>query len=164
MNKSERVKKLPAKRKRSGVYKTCPTCNETFYLTPSRNARGEKFCSMSCRKSATETVDKVCPSCGDTFTVNKSIADRFTVCSIECRLSETVYVTCKRCGKKFTGEKGRNRHYCSEECRRPPVIKTCKNCGVEFRTVPSTDCVFCSVSCYRKYTGETSIEGINRGS
>jgi len=51
-------------------------------------------------------------------------------------------------------------HYCSEECRRPPIYIKCANCGKEFRVCPyqKDQKRFCSFSCYRKYSGETPIE------
>lgn len=149
-----------AKRKRTGEYVTCPTCQKEFYLTPGRLKRGEKFCSHACRLASIPRIDKVCPVCGKTFNVLASTAHRYTVCSIECRHSDLRFSTCKRCGVVFQhSEKRYDRHYCSEECRRPPVMMSCRNCGKEFRRLPGDeDRQFCCFACYRKFNGETMPE------
>lgn len=155
---STKMKFKPVERKRKGVFKNCLNCGREFYLTPSRAKRNERFCSKKC-ELAYKKIDKVCPVCGKTFTVNKSVADRYTVCSWKCRTAETKYVTCERCGKVFRAEKRLNRHYCSEECRRPPNYINCRNCGKKFRVMPKdTDRQFCSFACYRKFQGENQLE------
>ena len=140
----------------------CEQCGKTFRPGPGSSRRNRRWCSWGCySKSRTaEIVEKICPVCGKLFQVNKSIEHRYTVCSRECRTAVTKYVTCERCGKVFRAEKKLNRHYCSEECRRPPVLIHCETCGKEFRTFPSeTDTRrFCSFRCYRIFMGETSIE------
>lgn len=162
-----------AKKKRSGVYIHCIQCGILFYLPPSRAKRHEQFCSRKCQ-SEFASVTKECPVCHKEFTVNKSIAYRYTVCSDECRRAQVdanglkVYSglvhTCERCGKKFTtSEKRYDRHFCSEECRRPTRIVKCEVCGKEFRAIPSdVDRRFCSFACYRKSHTETSIEKLVR--
>lgn len=157
--KSDAMKTAPALRKRRGEYKTCPHCSKEFYLVPTRAARGEVYCSPACRLAATPTSEKVCAECGKTFVVHTSIADRYNVCSRECRLKKTKYTSCERCGKIFVAETRLNRHYCSEECRRPPVYLVCRTCGKEIRILPSdTDRQFCSFSCYRRFRGENLLE------
>jgi very-short-patch-repair endonuclease len=147
----------PAKRKRAGEYKVCPVCERTFYVTPSHKQH-KLFCSRDCQR-AFYAVEKVCPVCGKTFSVPRGVADRYTVCSMECKTANTKYLTCERCGKVFRAEKHLNRHYCSEECRRPPIIENCKTCGKEFRRQPNnTDHQFCSFACYRRSKGETLLE------
>jgi very-short-patch-repair endonuclease len=105
-------------------------------------------------------VSKVCPVCAKTFTVSAAVADRYTVCSRECRLASTKTVICQRCGKPFTcSEKRYPRHYCSEECRRPPHYIECRVCGKTLRVSPGdTDRQFCSFACYRRSNGETMLE------
>jgi very-short-patch-repair endonuclease len=72
-------------------------------------------------------------------------------------MGEKVDHICERCGKTFRG--ALNRKYCSELCRRPPLVLTCETCGKPFRVVPSMSYQkFCSPSCYRKHTGETTPE------
>lgn len=148
------------KRNRRGEFRTCPQCGKEFYLQPSRVKRGERYCSHACQLAAVPKVDKICPVCGKQFTIFKSIADRYTVCSIECRHANVQRSICKRCGKEFrTSEKRYARHYCSEECRRPPNYQTCRNCGKQIRVEPAdTDRQFCSFSCYRTFQGETLPE------
>jgi very-short-patch-repair endonuclease len=156
---SQTLKYSPPKRKRSGKYLRCKHCNREFYLSPHRVNRGERYCSRECQ-IASKKVTKVCPVCGKDFEVNQSIQDRYTVCSKECRLANTKYQICKRCGKSFNNpEKRYDRHYCSEECRRPPVYINCATCGIKFRKLPGDkDRRFCSISCYRKSNGENLLE------
>jgi very-short-patch-repair endonuclease len=147
------------KRSRVGAMHVCPACGKSFYLTPCRAARGERFCSQECRLSTIPKVDKVCPVCQQVFRVNASTAHRYSVCSLECRHAITLRKTCLRCGKIYRAEKRLNRHYCSEECRRPPKLINCKTCSRQFRATPSdANRRFCSFSCYRKSTGETLLE------
>ena len=157
----EDMKFGPQKRNRMGVYIKCPQCGREFYLIPKFAKEGRKYCSRTCYDAAhaPELVAKTCLQCGNTFQVSAAIANRYTVCSRACRVSETKYTICERCGKVFVAEKRLNRHYCSEECRRPPVFRACDTCGVSFRMLPSDiDRRFCSLSCYHKTQGETSIE------
>jgi very-short-patch-repair endonuclease len=119
--------------------------------------RGRTYCCRACF-IADKNIEKVCPICGKRFQVPVSIQDRYNVCSMECRLAYTQYIPCERCGKVFRAEKKLNRHYCSEECRRPPMMVVCRCCGRKFRTVPSNDQQFCSFACYRRFTGENRLE------
>ncbi len=132
----------------------CKRCNKP--LTGPQRYRKQVYCSISCRRADT-FIEKVCPQCGETFSVPPSTAERYTVCSRACRLATATYEICERCGKTFTGEKGRIRRFCSEECRRPPLIKTCRNCQREFRDVPSNGKQFCSFACYRRFQGENAL-------
>ncbi len=142
---------------------TCKRCGKQVLRTLSRIKRGEEYCSPACRIADTPKVSKVCPICHQTFIVNASVSHRYTVCSHQCRVAETKYVACERCGKVFRAEKRLNRHYCSEECRRPPVMVKCATCGHEFRRLPGdTDHTYCSFACYMRSHAETSIERIVR--
>lgn len=146
----------------------CPQCGKTF--SPRKGSRSgprtgnpnRAYCSRECYDaSRANSVTKACPVCGNDFTVKACIADRYTTCSMACKTASTAYVNCERCGRRFanTDPKRLNRHYCSEECRRPPMILTCRNCGEEFREVPSAaHRQFCSLACYRKFGGETMLE------
>jgi very-short-patch-repair endonuclease/endogenous inhibitor of DNA gyrase (YacG/DUF329 family) len=155
----EEMKFQPAQRKRRGVYRACPQCGREFYLVPARVKASKRYCSKACELAAAPRVDKVCPACGKSFTVLACLADRYNFCSYACRTAKTKYQTCDRCGKPFVAEKRLNRHYCSEECRRPPVSIECATCGTTFRVLPSdTNRRFCSFSCYRRFRGETSLE------
>src|SRR3990167_1699463 len=136
----------------------CPNCGKVVSHSPAAIRQNRRYCSKECELTH-KTVEKVCPVCGKPFRVSRSTADRYTVCSRECRTHETKYVACERCGKVFRAEKRLNRHYCSEECRRPPVFIQCRNCGVEFRIQPgSTTRQFCCFACYRQFNGETLLE------
>lgn len=146
-----------AKYQSQQVEKTCPNCGKIFKRPPSRS--DTVYCSRKCLMAMTPKVTKTCTVCGKQFTVNQSVADRYTVCSTACRRSETKYVSCERCGKMFRAEKHLNRHYCSEECRRPPVHINCRTCGTQIRIQPNdTDRQFCSFACYRRFNGENQLE------
>lgn len=135
----------------------CKTCNQP--LTGAQRAARRGFCSRACYDASREKVQKMCPTCGKAFYVPASMVDRYTVCSRACRLADTEYATCEVCGKRFTVAKGRSRHHCSEECRRPPVYADCKTCGTTFRMIPGdTDRQFCSMACYRRHRGENRLE------
>jgi len=139
----------------------CKQCGGLFTPTGTRK---KDFCSWTCylESKKAKTVTKLCPVCNKHFTVNKSTAYRYKVCSYECRTKNTIRAVCERCGEPFTGQQNKVRRYCSEECRRPPVMKICKNCNKEFRVEPKGNRTFCSFSCYRSHTGESSIETIVR--
>lgn len=140
---------------------TCLNCGKTFKPIKGKiKGKNRKFCSRKCYDEYHKgiKVEKICPVCGKTFSVYKSVENRYTVCSTECRHKYTKYVKCERCGKLFRAEKRLNRHYCSEECRRPPIIIKCKNCGKPFRKRPSEDAVFCSRHCFVSYRGESRLE------
>lgn len=143
---------------------TCMHCGEKF---PYRSSgKGPcKFCSPECRLEH-KTVLKICPVCDKEYRVSKSTADRYAVCSVECKTKETVYKTCKRCGQVFTAERKRPRHYCSEECRRPPHIIECAWCGKKVRRTPSdvtsSEIHFCDFACYRKYSGNGNESGLEK--
>lgn len=138
----------------------CEHCGQEHSSPPSRQGRGERFCSRLCyeehRKS--ELVTKVCQVCGKEFTVKAIYADRYKVCSRPCRTARTKYVACERCGVTFRAEPNLNRHYCSDECRNPPHYRSCPNCGITFRTEPKSRRRFCSHLCARRFCGETTLE------
>jgi len=127
-------------------------CGAT-YKTNER--RQQKHCSLECRKAA-NSVEKTCAQCGKTFRVANSSTDRYRVCSIECRRANTLYKRCGRCGTVFAGKA--DRKFCSEECRRPPVMIDCLQCGNTVRIVPASRARFCSARCYKAYDGETIPE------
>ena len=109
--------------------KVCEQCGKP--LTRKQIYGRRKYCSFECSTIARSSgmVTKTCPVCGNEFSISAAIADRYTVCSRDCRTASTKYVTCKRCVKVFRAEQRLNRHYCSEECRRPPKEIPCDNCG-----------------------------------
>lgn len=135
------------------------------------------YCSRACTyaspdviaklKAPRNSVTKNCPHCRNDFAVPVSNKDRYKYCSLGCsRAARGVDGKCKRCGGKFRyglsrkGKPTNVRHYCSEACRRPPVLVTCRECGTDFRSVPSAAGKrrFCSPRCYIVHQGETSIE------
>lgn len=149
-------------RRYKNITNTCQNCREEFH--PKLGMKDQKYCQRSCYEAARAStyVTKRCPQCLKDFTVKAIYDDRYTVCSRACRLAETVYVDCKRCGKTFTGERSRPRSYCSEICRRPPLMTTCRNCKKTFRAVPTSNRIFCAAYCYRAYNGETRTEEVVR--
>ena len=160
------IKFSKQQRKRSGKYFSCENCERQFYLSPSQAKQHEdashrrgRFCSRKCQREF-HAVIKTCPVCEKEFTVPQGTADRYTVCSWECRTANIPEYSCDRCGKTFTSREQRwIPKHCSEECRRPPEYITCKTCGIEFRKIPSDeDRQFCSFACYRKSNSETLIE------
>lgn len=116
------------------------------------------FCSMECR-SGGRMITKTCPVCGRDFTVPLSNDERYQTCSWACKNVDTVYLNCKRCGKPFSPRHNNSKHYCSDACRRPPMMITCQNCGKDFRNRGlRTDRRFCSLPCVRQFMGETQLE------
>ena len=136
----------------------CRQCGDRIHAYVSTN-RPRLYCSRDCWRADIQThVTKTCPECGKDFTIPAVVADRYTVCSAECRAARTDYADCPRCGKRFARQPGHT--YCSEECRRPPVYIDCLECGRSFRVVPSIAGArrFCSFACYRRHSGETAPE------
>lgn len=107
-------------------------------------------------------VTKLCPGCGRSFDVPVSNAARYNFCSRECSSASRAHAsTCRRCGSPFRYSQTQIRHYCSESCRRPPVLVTCECCGADFRATPSkaaTGRRYCSRRCYVASDAETGIE------
>lgn len=116
------------------------------------------FCSMECR-SGGRMVTKTCPVCGRDFTIPLSNEDRYQTCSMACKNIDAVYIDCARCGKRFAPRKNNAVRYCSEGCRRPPLMIACRTCGKEFRkSACEENKRFCSISCVRHFMGETQLE------
>lgn len=141
------------------VTKICPVCKEQFQL--SKSVENRTYCSRACYdiEHAATKVTKLCPVCGKEFEVNTSVQNRYNVCSAKCKTAHTKYAVCKRCGKVFNVKRNHPHTYCSEICRRPPIIIECVECGKEFRRRPADVARrFCCFSCYRKHTGETLLE------
>jgi very-short-patch-repair endonuclease len=147
----------------------CKRCGVTVAPEGLYWAAHRAYCSRACYGAdRANRVEKVCGGCKSTFTITKgATAHRYNFCTLECKRahSETIVKPCKRCGKPFRHsggdiKRGLNRHYCSEECRRPPVHIQCAQCDKQFRIVPADAKRrrFCSLACYRKFSGETSIE------
>jgi very-short-patch-repair endonuclease/endogenous inhibitor of DNA gyrase (YacG/DUF329 family) len=136
----------------------CARCGAPVIRTrPAANGRA--FCSMKCISGA-RMITKTCPVCGKDFTIARSNDGRYQTCSMACKNVDTVYINCKRCGKRFTDDVRQrwNRHYCSEACRRPPLMVACQNCGKEFRKSACDSTRFCSIPCVRQHVGETQLE------
>jgi very-short-patch-repair endonuclease/endogenous inhibitor of DNA gyrase (YacG/DUF329 family) len=137
----------------------CATCGKpTTRRRPLSSERA--FCSAECRRQA-RTVTKKCPVCGKDFTVARSNGERYQTCSWACKNVGTEYINCERCGKRIPDNtrEGWTRRYCSEACRRPPMMVACQNCGKEFRNRGyRTDRRFCSIPCVRQFMGETQLE------
>lgn len=136
--------------------KQCPICKKQFLANP---AVATKFCSRKCWNKDLETkrIKKVCPACGKQFEVPHSYAKRFNYCSKKCRFSQANYTNCLRCGKTFRISR-KDRHFCSEICRRPPIIVKCLSCGKAFRKTPTSLRLFCDRHCYHVFKGENRLE------
>ena len=135
---------------------SCERCGAPFKQRADGTAR---FCGRACYDAARiQTITKACPVCRQDFTVPAVIADRYQVCSLECRWAGSEYADCPTCGKRFSTKRGVQKH-CSEACRRPPTMVACLECGEVFRRVPSaTNHRFCSVACYRRSKAPTLPE------
>lgn len=149
---------------------TPPLCKMCGGEITTRNRTRAVYCSTKCKFTDPELiakighpprrVTKVCPECGKEFSVSASTAHRYIRCSKECSNARGVTTTCKRCGAAFRHSQVDKRSYCSETCRRPPVIISCDHCGTDFRIVPSVAARsrYCSVRCYRASDAETNLE------
>lgn len=145
--------------KRRGKYADliCRKCGKSFPYIAS-NAKPKVYCSKECRS---RRVNITCEICGKLKNVPASNATRYKHCSIECSMTRAVTGKCARCGKDFRYSKTEIRTYCSEKCRRPPMIVDCLNCSKRFRIRPnlkSENGNFCCFRCYRHFKGESSIE------
>lgn len=139
----------------------CPTCGKVFRTARDNN----RYCSQPCYdKARFNRVEKVCDICGKRFSVYGIYTNRYTRCSVQCRHARGRDGVCQRCGKSFRFSRTQNRVYCSEVCRRPPIVLPCATCRKGFRPTPSDarNRRFCSFRCYRRFTGETSIEATTR--
>ena len=146
----------------------CKTCGG---LITGRNRARAVYCSRACvyaspdvqekLRAPRNSVTKTCPHCAQDFTVPASNANRYTYCSRACSVdARGVTTACQRCGALFRHSCKATRRYCSEACRRPPVMVTCEECGTTFRATPQAANArrFCSPHCYRASNAETSIE------
>jgi very-short-patch-repair endonuclease len=123
------------------------------------------YCGRDCYEaSRLNRVTKTCERCGKQFQVNGSMADRYKVCSLECRHgnAKARRRKCASCGKVFLPSTPNGRAHCSEVCRRPIHLTTCRTCGNDFRYQLSTPRQFCSIACYRRFRGENRLEAIVR--
>lgn len=139
----------------------CAYCGKEFRTATDDN----RFCSQVCYDTARASrIKKRCGICGRDFFTYRCYDSRYKQCSRECSEQRGRNGTCLRCGKTFRYSRTETRSYCSETCRRPPVIKQCQTCGGNFRPTPSVanNRRFCSFRCYRRFTGETSIEKTTR--
>jgi len=161
--------KCYSKNRRNGSVKPCPICGKPVYFAKSSRASGRRYCSRDCYVKSHKKImiQKTCIGCGKRFEISKATSQRFNYCSMKCKrkTSGMKILYCKRCGKPFNWsssdiKRGLSRTYCSEECRRPPVLIKCEICGTEFRIIPSKKNTrrYCSFRCYRRSNKRTSIE------
>lgn len=150
------------------VPRFCKTCSGEI---TSRSRYKATYCSRACKHvdpdflakiiRVENNVVKTCPHCSSEFRVPVSNDARYTYCSRRCSSEARGRgAVCRRCGATFRHGQAQTRAYCSETCRRPPVLTTCDHCSTEFRVVPSSAGKrrFCSNRCYRASDSETSIE------
>lgn len=111
------------------VKKVCVGCKNEFSVKKSIENR-YNYCSLSCKRSFSESFLKDCATCGRPFRQGASDLAR-----------------------------GLIRKHCSEECRRPVHTFSCETCGKVKRRCPSDSARrFCCLSCYRKSGSATSLE------
>lgn len=145
----------------------CKLCGEPIE-GPNRTVA--VYCSKACKfadpqmrakmAAPQNRVTKTCPACEQEFSVPVSNGSRYEYCSKACSSTRGRDGVCKRCGADFRHASKQNRSYCSESCRRPPVLISCGVCEVEFRVTPSDENKrrYCSMRCYRASGRETGIE------
>lgn len=143
----------------------CKICEQPIPVKP---CVPRVYCSRACyladptarpgRKP--NRVTKTCPGCSEQFSVPVSNAHRYTHCSKACSDTRGRDGSCERCGGHFRYSQTETRRFCSETCRRPPLLMTCGHCGTGFRTQPSREgrARYCSKRCYRASDAETGIE------
>ena len=90
----------------------CERCGTLF-----RPRRAEqRFCSIACWYSTTQTSEKPCACCGTVF---KAKYAQQQYCSVECKVKGTTKnktVICAECGTSFERPHGKTRAYCSRSC------------------------------------------------
>jgi len=147
----------------------CKTCSSEI---TGRSRTSQTYCSRKCMHADPEyaarvgasrrrRVVKTCRGCGVEFDVPVGTAHRYNYCTRGCsNNARSRGAACGRCGAAFRHSQTQTRRYCSETCRRPPIVIACEHCGDEFRVVPSAVARkrYCSVRCYRASNAETSIE------
>lgn len=127
-----------AEHQKNGTMRTCETCGQEFYATPSGiKFTGARFCSNKCKDLANrKRVDRVCEECGKEFWIIASSAARDgygRFCSRECYISYRaknaprgtdykffmqVKHICEICGAEFWAKRYRkNARFCSNKCR-----------------------------------------------
>lgn len=158
--------------------KICEHCDKSFYPggKGKRTDPNTRFCSVECYKANKKKIGIIkrqCLTCKRFFKIKKSSTRKN--CD-SCKIKRAprkhkgfILRKCRRCKNSFKYRntdiaRGLKRHYCSEECRRPPLIKICKQCENRFRDTPSNNRIFCSFRCYRQFSGETRLEKTTRES
>jgi len=111
-------------RSKAKLLKYCISCNQPFYVSPSKSH--QKSCSKTCQFEASKVeVKRTCVFCGGEFSIIQS--SKIMCCSDECakkqagvtRKALQVTKVCKGCSKEFLVQPSRiNRtYYCSQDCR-----------------------------------------------
>lgn len=136
----------------------CRHCN-TFVSGPSRNFRGQKYCSLACwYQSKDKHRSRVCIECGVKFTNSNPLR----YCSRECHMSrirKRKSSNCQTCGEEFQRKiPSDSKKYCSRKCMflgatSVPRTFECLNCAkvVTVPMVRSRPRTFCSAECQRAY-------------
>jgi len=99
---------------KTGIYKTCPTCNKEFWVRRSLIKR-KRYCSKIC---SSFIRSRMCKQCGKIF---KPRYDEALYCSRQCfhkSAISRIEIICQTCGKKFTVIKSRPyTKFCSKKCQ-----------------------------------------------
>lgn len=147
------------------INKKCIECGREYYVY--KDKATSMYCSQECKNKHDQNalILKVCPGCGKEFSVRQSEDERYTYCSLRCRMlaSNTEY-KCDYCGNVFYAsnrkiENNKRGVYCSTECSEKSQISgkfvPCENCGkIVYRTkseLQTYSLSFCCNQCKANY-------------
>ena len=167
LTRSEHQSIHNARRAKTPLEKTCPTCGKIF----KRNTPIQKYCSRECyiqSKKTFNSQEKICPVCGKNFhTISENPTQ--TYCSRDCANKDKIVhdrnKICPTCGKSFIAPPIKPYQiYCCRACankmRTLKKTKICPVCGKKFIPVKSR-IKHCSISCAakaRKVKKEASVK------
>lgn len=104
--------KLKSNKKQGKICKICIGCQRFFYIYPSQNKRGRKYCSRNCMLNLKE---RKCNACGMIFMVSKR--SKKYICGSKCPAFSITY-NCVVCEATVTRPKAFGYGlYCSYQCR-----------------------------------------------
>lgn len=104
--------KLKPSKKDGKICKICVGCQRRYYIFPSQNKRGRKYCSRKCMLSL---KPRKCEACGMEFMASKHSKKR--ICSSKCPAMSIRY-NCIVCNKEVVRPRAFGYGlYCSYSCR-----------------------------------------------
>ena len=108
--------KLKLSKKEGKICKICVGCQRQFYIFPSQNKRGRKYCSRKCMLSMSP---RICKACGMQFLAAKKSKKKF--CGSKCPAQSVTY-NCIVCNAEVTRPRvfGYGK-YCTFTCRREDI-------------------------------------------